>query len=183
MLEHLQSLITPALMQRLTLLLNHVIASEPVATQRLRPHAGRHVQLQVLDWPPALPAWPSTVFAITPAGLLEWVDSSALSLAPAPDLLLSVRAANPAQILWSALQGQRPQVDVSGDANLAADISWLMDNLRWDVQDDLSRLMGQIPAHELGRLAQSAASALREMVGRLSTLAKKAAPGSDNKST
>ena len=40
-----------AAMERITLLLNHVIAAEPVATERLRPHSGRSVQLVWTGWP------------------------------------------------------------------------------------------------------------------------------------
>ena len=40
-------------------MLNHVLASEAVATERLRPHAGRAVALTLDQWPSLLPAPPS----------------------------------------------------------------------------------------------------------------------------
>ena len=61
-----------------------------------------------------------------------------------------------------ALTGERPKVDVAGDAAFAADLSWLFDNLRWDVQDDLARLVGQAPAREMARVAGGIAAGLRE---------------------
>lgn len=169
MLESLQSLITPAVMQRLTLLLNHVLSSEAVATQRLKPHAGRRVRLQVVDWPPMLPAWPPMVFAVTPAGLLEWQApdaASALANEGPVDLTLTLQASNPAQMVLQALSGQKPHVDVSGNAAFAADMSWLMDNLRWDIKDDLARWVGQMPAQQLGKLGQGIAQAVRDMAQR-----------------
>ena len=39
MLHSLNALLAPALAERLTLLLNHVLSSEAVATERLRVHA------------------------------------------------------------------------------------------------------------------------------------------------
>src|SRR5882724_1389313 len=43
MLQNFQTLAGAAAMQRVTLALNHVLSSEPVAAQRLRPHAGRSI--------------------------------------------------------------------------------------------------------------------------------------------
>jgi ubiquinone biosynthesis protein UbiJ len=62
-------------------------------------------------------------------------------------------------------------VGIAGDAALAADVSWLMDNLRWDAQDDLARLIGDGPAHELARIGGRLAAGLRDAVGTLAGLA------------
>ncbi len=171
MLESLQSLVAPAVVRRLTLLVNHVLSSEAVATQRLKPHAGRRVRLDVVDWPSLLPAWPPLVFAVTPAGLLEWLDPASPDASPAGqdaavDLTLLLRAGNPAQVVLQALAGRKPQVEVSGDAAFAADMSWLMDNLRWDIQDDLAHWLGQTPAHQLGRVGEGIAEAMRGLARR-----------------
>lgn len=36
----------------------------------------------------------------------------------------------------------KPAVSIEGDVQLAAEVAWLVDNLRWDVEEDLSRLIG-----------------------------------------
>lgn len=159
MLDTLQQLAASAFMQRLTLWLNHVLASESAALARLRPHAGRFIRLQMTGWPALLPPLPDLTFAITPAGLLEWTGADAPVNV---DLRVTVDASNPARSVAQGLSGQRPAVDVSGDAALATDVSWLMDNLRWDVQDDLARIVGQGPAREIARLAGGVASGMRE---------------------
>jgi len=61
-------------------------------------------------------------------------------------------------------------VQVTGSADFAADVDWLIDNLRWDVQDDLARLVGEGPAEQVGRLARAAAAAVREAVRRVGGL-------------
>src|SRR3982751_5764223 len=71
-----------------------------------------------------------------------------------PDLELTVDASNPARSVVESLAGRRPAVGIVGDAALATDVSWLMDNLRWDPQDDLARFIGEAPAHELARLGR-----------------------------
>jgi ubiquinone biosynthesis protein UbiJ len=159
MFETLNSLLGQAAIERLTLLANHVIASEPVAAQRLRVHAGRCMALQFEGWPALLPPLPPTAFRVTPAGLVEWCGAEP---GGAPDLRVRIDASNPALAMLQALAGTRPKVDVAGDAAFATDLNWLFDNLRWDVQDDLARLVGQAPAREIARLAEGVAAGMRE---------------------
>lgn len=158
------SALQAALAERLALLLNHVLAAEPAAAERLRAHGGRSLQLQFDGWPALLPPLPELAFRVTPAGLLEWCGTEALA---GPDLLLRLDASNPALAMAQWAAGERPRVDVQGDAQFAADLSWLMDNLRWDVQDDLARLVGEAPAHEIARVGRLLAGGLRETLRTL----------------
>ncbi len=174
MFHALQQLVGTAVMERLTLLLNHVIAAEPIATQRLRPHAGRCIRFHLQGWPSLLPTPPALVFGVTPAGLVEWLAEQAPAEA---DLTVTIDAANPARSIVQGLAGRRPPVEIAGDAGFATDVSWLMDNLRWDLQDDLARLVGQGPAGELGRLARAAASGLRDTVAAWTSRARGAGVG------
>jgi len=160
--------------ERLTLLVNHVLAAEPVATRRLRAHSGRRLRLQLEGWPALLPPLPDLAFRVTPAGLLEWCGADAPREV---DLQLRLDASNPALLLSRLAAGEQPKVDVQGDAQFAADLSWLMDNLRWDVQDDLERVVGKAPAHEIARIASALAVGLRSALRTLSGWAARA-PGS-----
>ena len=169
MLNTLKALAAPAVMQRLTLLLNHVLGSELAATHRLKSHAGRRIALHLDGWPSLLPAVPPLAFIVTPAGLLEWVGAEVDPAAPA-DLRVNVNASNPALALVQGLIGQRPRIEVAGDAMFAADVNWLFENLRWDVQDDLARLIGDTPARELSRFGAYVAVAVRELAERVGRL-------------
>lgn len=168
MFHSLNSLLGSAAIERLTLLANHVLASEPVATERLRTHVGRCMQLQFEGWPSLLPALPPTAFRVTPAGLIEWCGTEPIA---EPDLRVGIDASNPALAMAQALAGTRPKVEVAGDAAFATDLNWLFDNLRWDVQDDLARIVGQAPAREIARVAGGVAAGLREAVRTLTGLA------------
>jgi ubiquinone biosynthesis protein UbiJ len=171
MFSNLQTLAGSAVMERATLLVNHVLSSEPVAMQRLMPHSGRSIALNFVGWPSLLPALPTTRFTVTPAGLVEWcgIDPGL----PA-DLTVNIDASNPALAAVRSLAGERPQIEVQGDAALAADVNWLFDNLRWDIEDDLAKLVGAGAAHQLARLASAVATALRAAVRGASTLAARA---------
>lgn len=170
MLQSLQALASAAVMERVTLLLNHVIGGEPAAQQRLQPHAGRTVQVSFEGWPSLLPPLPPTAFRISPAGLLEWVGSDPPAT---PELRVAVDASNPALSFVRGLGGERPKVEIAGDAQFAADVSWLFENLRWDVQDDLARIVGDAPARELSRLGQGIAAGLREALRALGSVASR----------
>jgi len=171
MFHSLSSLLGTAAIERLTLFVNHLLASESIATDRLRAHAGRCMQFHLDGWPALLPPWPALMFRVTPAGLIEWCGE-----APSgePALRVAIEASNPALALMQAVGGERPKVEVSGDAAFATDLNWLFDNLRWDVQDDLARVVGAAPARELGRVAGGVAAGVREAVRTLGGLVTRA---------
>lgn len=175
--------------ERLVLFLNHVLMQEEEAMARLKRHKGRLVRA---EWASAL--WLggltfSMQVRITPAGLfnLEWPLELEQAL-PAhgniagghaasghatnkntvsnvvPDLLLRINEDSPLRIAEYLLKGEKPPVHVAGDVQLAAEINWLTANVRWDVEEDLSRILGDAPAHTLGRIAQRMAQGLRSFV-------------------
>ena len=178
MFETGKTLAGRAVMERLVLLINHLLAAEPAAVERLRRHVGRSVSFRFDGWPSLLPALPVTVFRVSPAGLVEWVDESGAAESgaaggAADDLVVGVDASNPAATAWRALTGQKRAVTVAGNAAFAADLNWLFENLRWDIEDDLSKVLGDAPARELARVASAVSAALRRLTH---TLRRSAAP-------
>ena len=170
MLHSLQTLLAPALAERLTLVINPVLSAETVATQRLQPHAGRTLSLTLNHWPALLPPPPALAWRVTPAGLLEWCG---LQGAPQPDLHVQIDAANPALLVARAVAGTPPAVQIDGDAQLAGDVNWLLQNLRWDVVADLERLFGTGPALTLHRVGSALATALRAGLKGVSQLGER----------
>lgn len=135
--------LVPAAMERLTLVLNHVIGSESAATDRLRAHAGRTVVIQPEQWPTLLPPLPPLAFRVTAAGLLEWCGMEPVGDA---DLRVRLDASNPAALMMQVVSGATPTVQIEGDAQLAADVQWLLAHLRWDVAADVERIFGPATA-------------------------------------
>ena len=167
MLQQLSGWVGPLLIERLTLALNHVLASEAIAVERLKPHAGRLLQVLPKGLPTLLQAPELLAFRITPAGLLEAHEGDA---PVESDLRIEVDLSNPAALVQAALTGQRPSVSIQGDAQLATDIGWLMDNLRWDYEDDLARVLGPMPAHQIAQLVRGASGAVRQGLAALARL-------------
>ena len=140
---------------RLVLLLNHVIGQEPEAQNRLKRQKGRCIQLQ----------WQDKLIQLspTPAGLLERVSGQST------DLKLTLTDTSPIAMAAAVLKGEKPRVHIEGDVQLAAEVNWLIDHVRWDVAEDLSGLIGDAAAHTLVSMGQQAVQALRQF-------ARKAAP-------
>ena len=165
MVETLTSGLTEALVARLILLANHVVSSEPVAMQKLQPFAGRQIVVTVTSsasntpWLKPLAALlpPQTRLTITRAGLFEL--SEAGQEPTGAGLTIDIDVPPP----WSALQllirRERPPVNIGGDAALAEAASWLMKNLRWDLEDDLARWLGTTPSQVLKSVGEQVKAA------------------------
>lgn len=158
----LTDLVLPALTARFVLLANHVLASAPVAPARLKPHAGRLLQVEVSGWRGPLPPPPPLTLRITPAGLLEAADESG-EAAPA-DLRLCVDAGHPLDAARRLAGGELPPVQIEGDAVFASDVNWVVSNVRWDIAGDLERVMGPGLAEGLSQAGSQALGVLRQMV-------------------
>jgi ubiquinone biosynthesis protein UbiJ len=153
------SLAVPAVQERLVLLINHVVSREPVAMQRLLKIRGRAVVLHLAGWPSLLPPAPDLVLGVTPAGLFERLES-----APGDALRIEIDASNPVQFALAAMGAERPRVTVQGDAAVAGELNWLIENLRWDIEDDLAGIVGPVPARQLTRTAQVAREGVAALV-------------------
>jgi ubiquinone biosynthesis accessory factor UbiJ len=115
-------------------LLNRLLASEAWARARLAPFAGETVELRA----PPLPALRLRILA---GGSVEAGGTE-------PDLAMTLKP----ELLVALARGEEHalrSVDVQGDAKLAAEVLVLARHLRWDVEEDLSRVMGDVAAHRL----------------------------------
>jgi len=115
-------------------LVNHLLAGEQWARQRLSPFAGQTARLEFGAL--ALP------LAISVDGLFV-----AAGNAPA-DVTITLPADAPLRALTD-----RPSLftaaRLAGSAELAESLGFVFRNLRWDAESDLARVVGDIAAHRL----------------------------------
>ncbi|MGE0347743.1 hypothetical protein [Hydrogenophaga sp.] len=154
------------LQNRVVLFLNHVLMQEKAAQDRLRRQKGKPVRIQWGDF--------HLTLAPTAAGLLERCAPEAR-----PELSVTLTQTSPLALAQDVLAGQKPGVDIQGDVQLAAEVAWLVDNVRWDVEEDLSRVVGDATAHTLSRFARAAAQAVKAFVERLPKGRSPRAPSAD----
>lgn len=162
-LPSVSPLLMPALQDRLVLLINHVVSREPIAARRLQPLAGRGLVVHLAGWPGLLPPAPDLILGVTPAGLFERLDAAPPGAA---GLRIEIDASNPARLALGALSGESPTVSVQGDAAFAGEMHWLMDNLRWDIEDDLAGIVGPLPARQLAQFGRTLRRSLSGMAAR-----------------
>jgi len=121
--------------------LNALLQREDWARRRLAAHAGKVVRLSA-GGPWRLQA------AISSEGLLQVSDAAIV-----PDVVVSLPEGRWRELpeLWR--RGGMAEVSsaarIEGDAGLAQAVSDLAANLRWDVEDDLARVMGDMAALRL----------------------------------
>ena len=123
--------------------LNHVLRAEPWARERLAPFAGEAVEVTAAPLPPL-------VFTIEPGGLLSAGGSG-------PSLVVNLKP----RILAGLARGEEHAlrgVEVSGNARLATEVMQLARRLRWDFEEDLSRLLGDVAAHRIAEAARAFAA-------------------------
>jgi ubiquinone biosynthesis protein UbiJ len=84
----------------------------------------------------------------------------------AADLVLRVNESSPLELAKTVLQGAKPAIRIEGDVQLAAEVNWLIDHVRWDLEEDLSRLLGDARAHVVMGVARQMAQALRQWMAR-----------------
>ena len=130
--------------------INHVLAGEPWASAELAKHAGKAIALEM----------PFGRFAvqITNSGLLEAVrhaDSTEISDGGAvPPIRTALVLTISSQALSTLLTSSGPirenafkSVTIAGDADLAQLLGRLAGQLRWEYEEDLSKIIGDAPAH------------------------------------
>ncbi len=138
--------------------LNALLRREDWARERLSRHAGKSVRLL---------AGPIKVdLAIQSDGLLGACDPAIV-----PDVTLTV-AADRLSSLPQILRSRDPAnladvMHVQGDAGLANVVSDLARDLRWDPEDDLARLVGDVAATRLMDGGRRAAAGLHQAAARM----------------
>lgn len=157
-------LLLPAATDRFILLANHVLASAPAATERLKVHAGRRLRVEVDNWRIPLPPPPPLTLRVTPAGLFETAGlPGEPDSAMPPELRLRVDAARPFEAARRVATGELPPVQIEGDVAFAADVNWVVGNVRWDIGGDLERVFGPLVAGGFAQVGDKLAQTARTL--------------------
>jgi ubiquinone biosynthesis protein UbiJ len=132
---------TPAV--AFSFVLSHLLEAAPWARERLAPFAGETLELRA----PPLPALRLAVHegGCVRAGVGE------------PSLIMTLKPGFLAALARGEEHALR-SVDVHGNARLAAEVLVLARHLRWDAEEDLSRVLGDVVAHRLADAARAFAA-------------------------
>lgn len=133
--------------------INQLLQRESWAREKLLPFAGKTARLAV---PPA-----AFTLSIQADGYVRGGDGAA------PDVTIIVPAGSLPEVLRDPA-GATSRAEVTGDPEFAKAISYLFAHLRWDVEEDLSKVVGDVAAHRIARFGREAAQVPGRVVESLS---------------
>ena len=64
--------------------------------------------------------------------------------------------------LMAGDESAKSHIKIDGDTHLAAEFSKVLQNMRWDIEEDLSHFTGDIAAFKIGELSKKAFSEMRQ---------------------
>jgi ubiquinone biosynthesis protein UbiJ len=124
--------------------LNHVLDQHPAACERLRMYAGRRVRLGVE---------PGGGWTLVPDVWLAIDDQGRLVPSEPGDagVQMLLRPSADAGFDWlrDGVRGISRHLRIEGDVMLAATLADLLQSVRWDAEEDLSRFVGDIAARRI----------------------------------
>ena len=136
-----------------TRLINHILHATPRAMTRLQRFAGK-----------------TMAFKSGPLHLRLAVLASGEVDASAPESIPDVTVTAPPSLLRRLAAREEAafkQAVFEGDADFAAEIAFLARNLEWDVEEDLSKVVGDIAAHRIVSAAKSLRAWRQDATARL----------------
>jgi len=134
--------------------INHLLAREAWARNRLLPFAGRNVAFQLLPLP-------DLHVRILDSGMLVASEPAAVF-----DLTLKIPPGALPRLLARDEAASR-SVAMEGDAELARTVELLFRHLRWEVEEDLSQVVGDVAARRIGEGGRAFAAWQRDAAERL----------------
>jgi ubiquinone biosynthesis protein UbiJ len=135
---------------------NRLLDAESWARERLARFAGETVELVPLPLPPL------RVTILADGRLQAGGETPSLVLQAGPGALLAL-ARGEEEFLRA--------VQTSGNARLAQEVASLARHLRWDLEEELSRLLGDVAAHRVAGAARSLAAWQVEAARRIAASA------------
>ncbi len=121
--------------------INHLLRSASWARDELKRFAGRTARFEIFPFALALTVLDNGEVALAAADAVP-----AVTARPTPGLMLRLAARDDAA--WR-------DIDIAGDTDFAAAIHHVARNLRWDVDEDLSRVFGDIAAHRMAETGRT----------------------------
>jgi ubiquinone biosynthesis protein UbiJ len=135
--------------------LNHLLAQQAWAAERLKIFAGQCAEFRS-------PPFPDLRVTIRENGLLDRANTGS-----ATSLVVKLKP-GALPLLVARSESAFREIEIEGSAEFASTIQHLFRHLTWDVEEDLSRFLGDVLAHRVASQARAFAGWQREAVTRVS---------------
>ena len=144
------------LKQLSTHIIQHLLAQNEWAAPVLQPFSSQSVQLNFVLFKTSLVILENGSLAI--AGETNVPDAT---ITIPPSLLLRLMAKD---------ESAKLQIKVEGDTHLATALAKELSHVRWDYEDDLSKLTGDVPAYKVGEFARQTVSSVKDSATNLAEM-------------
>lgn len=131
-----------------TRLLQHLIAQNSWAHALLQPFAGKSVKLDFI----------LINFSLV---VLENGDLAMAGETNTADAIVKISPSTLMRLLAKD-EAAKLQISVEGNTELASELAKVFTHMRWDYEDDLSRLVGDVPASKFGQLLRNTSRNIKE---------------------
>jgi ubiquinone biosynthesis accessory factor UbiJ len=128
----------------LTQLLNHLVNQNSWARVQLQPFTGKAVRFTI-------PPLSATIIILEDGGLAMAGET------PAPEATVSIPFSVALRLLADD-EAANTLITLEGDTELASTLAKGLSNLQWEDEEDLSQLIGDVPAHQIGEFGRQALS-------------------------
>ena len=118
--------------------INHLMRDAGWARERLIPFAGSTVRFEIAPASVSLAVEADGRLVQAPAG----IEPAAVIRLSGPTLF---------RLVWLHDESAQREVQVEGDAALASALTGVLNGLRWDAEEDLSRVVGDVAARRIAR--------------------------------
>lgn len=139
-----------------TRFLQHLCAQNTWARPHLLPHAGKTIRFDFV-----LAKANLTILEDGSLGMAGGTAAPEASIHAPPSLMLRILAND---------EAAKKELRIEGDTALAADFAKVLQHMRWDFADDLSKLVGDIPAEKISSFAKSSAHAAKQQITNLADM-------------
>ncbi len=139
-----------------TKLLQHLAAQNAWAAPMLKPYAGKSVSLDCVLFKADLVILEDGT--LISAGETNVADAT---IHISPSLLPRLLAKDEAAKL---------KVRIEGDTELASTLAKVFAEMRWDYEEDLSKIVGDVPAYKIGELARSSSQTIKQTAVNLAEM-------------
>jgi len=144
------------LKQLSTHIIQHLLAQNEWAAPMLQPFASQSVQLNFVLFNTSLVILENGSLAI--AGETNVPDAT---ITIPPSLLLRLMAKDEAAKL---------QIKIDGDTHLATALAKVLSHVRWDYEDDLSKLTGDVSANKIGEFTRQTVNTVKDSATNLAEM-------------
>jgi ubiquinone biosynthesis protein UbiJ len=132
----------------LTRLLNHLVNQNAWAREQLAPHGGKSVCFNI-------PPVSATLTVLEDGGLAMAADSAIADATVHIPIPVALR-------LLANDESATTLATLEGDTELAATLAKVLRGMHWEYEEDLSRVIGDAPAHEISEFGRKAVAGVKK---------------------